>query len=60
MICPPIGINVFVLNAMAKDVPLGAIYRGIVPFLAADLLRLAAIVFFPPLSLWLVHLSKGM
>jgi tripartite ATP-independent transporter DctM subunit len=59
MICPPIGINVFVLHAMAKEVPLGAIYRGIVPFLAADLLRLGAIAMFPPLALWLVHLAKG-
>lgn len=60
MICPPIGINVFVLHAIAKDVPLAAIYRGIVPFLAADIVRLGAIVVFPPLSLWLVQLSKGL
>jgi C4-dicarboxylate transporter DctM subunit len=60
MICPPIGINVFVLHAIAKDVPLGAIYRGIVPFLAADVLRLGVIVTFPPLTLWLVQLSRGL
>lgn len=59
MICPPIGINVFLLHAMAKEVPLAAIYRGIVPFLAADVVRLAAIALFPPLSLWLVQLSRG-
>ncbi len=55
MICPPIGINVFVLRAMAPDVPLGEIYRGIVPFLVADIVRLGAIVAFPPLTLWLVQ-----
>jgi len=60
MICPPIGINVFILYAMAKDVPLGAIYRGIAPFLAADVVRLAVIAAFPPLTLWLVSLSKGL
>ena len=59
MICPPMGINVFLLHAMAKEVPLAAIYRGIVPFLAADVVRLAAIALFPPLSLWLVQLSRG-
>jgi TRAP-type C4-dicarboxylate transport system permease large subunit len=59
MICPPIGINVFLLHAMAREVPLAAIYRGIVPFLAADVVRLAAIALFPPLSLWLVQLSRG-
>jgi tripartite ATP-independent transporter DctM subunit len=59
MICPPIGINVFVLHAMAKEVPLAAIYRGILPFLAADVLRLGAIALFPPLSLWLVQLSRS-
>ena len=59
MICPPIGVNVFVLHAIAKDVPLAAIYRGIVPFLAADIVRLGAVVVFPPLSLWLVQLSRG-
>jgi TRAP-type C4-dicarboxylate transport system permease large subunit len=59
MICPPIGINVFVLHAMAKEVPLRAIYRGIVPFLAADVLRLGAIAMFPSLALWLVQLAKG-
>lgn len=55
MICPPIGINVFVLRAMAPHVPLGEIYRGIVPFLVADIVRLATIVAFPPLTLWLVQ-----
>jgi TRAP-type C4-dicarboxylate transport system permease large subunit len=59
MICPPIGINVFLLHAMAKEVPLAAIYRGIVPFLAADVVRLGVIALFPPLSLWLVQLSRG-
>jgi TRAP-type mannitol/chloroaromatic compound transport system permease large subunit len=44
---------------MAKEVPLAAIYRGIVPFLAADVVRLGVIALFPPLSLWLVQLSRG-
>jgi len=59
MICPPIGINVSLLHATATDVSLAAIYRGILPFLAVDVLRLGAIALFPPLSLWLVQLSRG-
>jgi tripartite ATP-independent transporter DctM subunit len=53
---PPIGLNVFVISAIAKGVPITATYRGVLPFLAADLLRLAICVAFPALSLWLVRL----
>jgi TRAP-type C4-dicarboxylate transport system permease large subunit len=55
MICPPIGINVFVLHGMAKTIPLRNIYRGILPFLGADLVRLAIIAAFPPVTLALVE-----
>ena len=53
MITPPFGINVFVLHGICSDLPLGQIYRGIVPFLIADILRLGLLVSVPPLSLWL-------
>jgi tripartite ATP-independent transporter DctM subunit len=53
MIAPPIGVNVFVLHGMARTIPLTTIYRGIVPFLMADVVRLALLVFFPALALWL-------
>lgn len=53
MITPPIVINVFVLHGMAKDIPLGTIFRGITPFLIADLTRLAILVLFPSIALWL-------
>ena len=53
MITPPFGINVFVLHGMRSDVPLGQIYRGVVPFLIADLVRLGLLVSIPALSLWL-------
>ena len=46
-ITPPIGMNVFVLKSMLPDVPLGTIYKGIIPFFGADLVRLALIVLFP-------------
>jgi C4-dicarboxylate transporter DctM subunit len=53
---PPIGLNVFVVSAIARDVPITTIYRGALPFLATDLVRLAILVAFPGLSLWLVRL----
>jgi C4-dicarboxylate transporter DctM subunit len=53
MITPPIGINVFVLHGMAKDLPLSTIFRGVKPFLLADLARLILLILFPSLSLWL-------
>jgi tripartite ATP-independent transporter DctM subunit len=53
---PPIGLNVFVVKALARDVPLAAIYRGALPFLAMDLVRLALVLGFPGLALWLVRM----
>jgi tripartite ATP-independent transporter DctM subunit len=53
---PPIGLNVFVISAIAKAVPITQTYRGVLPFLATDILRLALCVAFPALSLYLVRL----
>jgi C4-dicarboxylate transporter, DctM subunit len=52
---PPIGLNVFVVSAIARDVPIVATYRGVLPFIAADIIRMALCVAFPALSLTLVH-----
>jgi C4-dicarboxylate transporter, DctM subunit len=57
MIIPPIGLNVFVIHGIS-GVPLGTIYRGVTPFIIADLIRLAALVLFPTLVLWLPQLMK--
>lgn len=53
MICPPVGMNVFVISSIARDVPLGAIYKGTMPFIAVDVVRLLILCAFPALSLWL-------
>ena len=58
MICPPVGMNVFVINSIARDVPLMSIYRGTMPFIAVDVLRLVILCAFPALSLWLPSLIK--
>lgn len=52
---PPIGLNVFVIAALARDVPLARIYRGVLPYLAMDMVRLLLCVAFPGLSLALVR-----
>lgn len=50
---PPLGLNCYVIHGIAKDIPLGTIFRGIVPFLAIDFVHLAVIIAFPALTLWL-------
>jgi tripartite ATP-independent transporter DctM subunit len=55
-ITPPVGINVFILAGVAKDVPLGTIFRGILPFVVADIVRVILIFAFPALALWLPSL----
>jgi C4-dicarboxylate transporter DctM subunit len=51
LIAPPVGLNVFVIGGMARDVPLATIYRGIMPFLAAQILLLALLTAWPGLAL---------
>lgn len=50
-ITPPVGLNAFVLRGVVKDVRLGTIFRGLTPFLAVDVLRVALIVAFPMIVL---------
>jgi TRAP-type C4-dicarboxylate transport system permease large subunit len=52
---PPIGLCVFVVSAIARNVPITATYRGVLPFVAADIIRLGLCIAFPALSLWLVR-----
>jgi C4-dicarboxylate transporter DctM subunit len=53
MITPPMGINVFVINTIAPDVKLTTIFRGVIPFIVTDIVRLVILVIFPVLVLWL-------
>lgn len=48
---PPIGINLYVIQGIAKDVPLSTIFKGVLPFLAADFLHLALLIVLPALAL---------
>jgi C4-dicarboxylate transporter, DctM subunit len=55
MIFPPVGLNVYIMNGLAKDVPMVETYKGVVPFLITDAIRLSLLIAFPSLTLWLVH-----
>jgi tripartite ATP-independent transporter DctM subunit len=54
LLSPPVGLNVYVVNGMARNVPIGESYRGVLPFLASDVLRLALLFAFPGIALWVV------
>ena len=51
LITPPVGLNVFVINSMARDVPMIETFKGVVPFLASDAVRVVLIIAFPTLTL---------
>ena len=54
LLAPPVGLNVYVVNSLAKDVPIAESYRGVMPFLISDVFRTLLLLFFPGISLWLV------
>jgi tripartite ATP-independent transporter DctM subunit len=58
LVCPPVGMNVFVISSIARDIPLVKIYRGTFPFIGVDILRLVVLCAFPGLSLWLPSFIK--
>ena len=55
LIAPPVGLNVYIVNGMAKGVPMAETYRGVFPFLISDVLRTMLFLFFPIVPLWLVR-----
>jgi C4-dicarboxylate transporter DctM subunit len=58
LIAPPIGLDVYVVHKVAKTVPIGEIYRGIVPFLVSDVIRIVLLLFIPQITLWAVTFLK--
>ena len=53
LIHPPVGMNVFVIKSVIQDVKFATIFRGVLPFIAADLIRLVILIAFPIIALWL-------
>jgi len=58
VITPPVGMNVYALSGIAKDVPMQTIFKGVIPFVMADICHVALLLFFPQLTLFLPGLMK--
>lgn len=58
MITPPVGLNVFVIKGVAENISMGTIFKGIVPFLIADIFHVALLVIFPQICLFLPRMMK--
>jgi len=56
LIAPPMGLGVFIVTSIARDVPIFDTYRRVLPFVAADFVRLSALTAFPSITLYLVRL----
>ncbi|MGQ9367950.1 TRAP transporter large permease [Azospirillum sp. ST 5-10] len=54
LITPPVGMNVFVIKSVAPEVPIADIFRGVMPFVVSDIVRLALLILFPSLALALL------
>ncbi len=57
-ITPPVGINVFAISGVAKDVPMGTVFKGVIPFLAAQIFMIVILVLFPDVALFLANTLK--
>jgi len=53
LIHPPVGMNVFVIKSVVHDVSFSTIFKGVLPFIATDIIRLIILIAFPILALWL-------
>jgi len=58
LISPPVGMNLFVLSSLLPEVPTPTLFRGVIPFVLADIVRLAILIAFPAISLWLPSALK--
>jgi TRAP-type C4-dicarboxylate transport system permease large subunit len=58
LISPPVGMNLFVLNSLLPQVPTMTLFRGVMPFFVADVIRLAILIAFPAISLWLPSMMR--
>jgi tripartite ATP-independent transporter DctM subunit len=56
LITPPVGLNVFIINSLAPDVPMSQTFKGTMPFFASEIVRISILVAFPAISLFLPHL----
>jgi C4-dicarboxylate transporter DctM subunit len=58
LISPPVGMNLFVLSTLLPRVPTTTVFQGVLPFMGADVVRLAILIAFPAISLWLPGMMR--
>ncbi len=56
LITPPVGLNVFIINSLAKDVPMRQTFKGVMPFFASEIVRVTLLIAFPAIALFLPRL----
>ncbi|MBL8487475.1 MAG: TRAP transporter large permease [Rhodocyclaceae bacterium] len=56
LVTPPVGMNVYIINSLAKDVPMAVTFRGVTPFLISDMLRILLLVFVPGVALFVLKM----
>ncbi|MBU0645321.1 MAG: TRAP transporter large permease subunit, partial [Alphaproteobacteria bacterium] len=59
LITPPVGLNVFIISSLAKDTPMSTVFRGVMPFLGSEVIRVALIILIPALTLTIPRLIGG-
>ena len=59
LITPPVGMNVFIISAMARDTPMIETFKGVMPFFMAEIIRVGLLLAFPGIVLWLPRLLSG-
>jgi tripartite ATP-independent transporter DctM subunit len=59
LMSPPVGMNVFVMKGVAKDVPLETIFRGVIPFIIASVVVIFLLIMFPDIALWIPKTMGG-
>ena len=59
LITPPVGMNVFVISSLARDVPMMTTFKGVAPFFGAEVVRVVLLLMLPALSLWLPGVIAG-
>ncbi|SLN43299.1 Sialic acid TRAP transporter permease protein SiaT [Roseovarius gaetbuli] len=59
LITPPVGLNVFIISSLSKDTPMSTVFRGVMPFFGAEIIRVALILMLPALTLMVPRLIGG-
>ena len=59
LVTPPVGLNVFIISSLARDTTMGEVFRGVIPFFGAEIVRIGLLLSFPILTLLVPRLLSG-